>query len=167
MEVARIVLIRLEQKLAESLHKGPEHFESEYHVKIGPVADLLRDIVGPPSKTAAGERPSPWGGYLAIDDARRFVVGTCAFKGPPRDGTVEIAYFTFPAFEGCGYATAMAMTLVETAKQSPEVRRIIARTLPEPNASTAVLKKLGMRLKGEVTDPDDGLVWEWELPNAA
>ena len=52
----------------------------------------------------------PWGGYLAELDGE--VVGACAFKTPPRDGQVEIAYFTFPEWEGQGMATRMARDFV-------------------------------------------------------
>jgi RimJ/RimL family protein N-acetyltransferase len=51
---------------------------------------------------------------------------------------------------------------LELARLSPEAKRIMARTLPKPTASTRVLKKVGMRLVGDVTDPEDGRLWEWE-----
>jgi RimJ/RimL family protein N-acetyltransferase len=110
---------------------------------------------------ASGYRP-PWIGYLAIEDGA--CVGTCAFKTPPQDKRVEIAYFTFPENEGRGVATRMASKLIEIARRtSPEVE-VFAQTLPEENASSAVLKKLGFTLKGEVIHPEDGRVWEWTLP---
>ena len=57
--------------------------------------------------------------------------------------------------------------LIEVASRSPEVRRITARTLPEPNASARVLEKVGMAFAGEVMDPEDGRVWEWQLARRA
>ncbi|HKY92282.1 MAG TPA: GNAT family N-acetyltransferase, partial [Nevskiaceae bacterium] len=48
----------------------------------------------------------PWIGYLVDRDGD--VVGTCAFKGPPKDGRVEIAYHTFPEYENRGMAREMA-----------------------------------------------------------
>jgi RimJ/RimL family protein N-acetyltransferase len=52
-------------------------------------------------------RSARWGSYLAYDGETP--VGTCAFKTAPNaEGAVEIAYFTFPAFEGRGFATTMA-----------------------------------------------------------
>jgi RimJ/RimL family protein N-acetyltransferase len=105
-----------------------------------------------------------WGGYLAIDDTTNELIGSCAFKAPPSpNGVTEIAYFTYPGFEGRGYATLMARRLLELATTSPTVRRIIAHTLPERNASTRVLEKVGMHFVGEVMDPDDGRVWRWEV----
>jgi RimJ/RimL family protein N-acetyltransferase len=45
-------------------------------------------------------------GYLVLENDT--IVGTYAFRSPPRNGEVEIAYFTFPEFEGRGFATEMA-----------------------------------------------------------
>lgn len=103
----------------------------------------------------------PWIGYLAVEEGR--VVGTCAFKGPPRAGAVEIAYFTFPEFEGRGRATAMARELVAAARAAAPGVAIVAHTRPAAGASTRILEKLGFAWSGAQTDPDDGEVWEWRL----
>ena len=109
-----------------------------------------------------------WDGYFVVDEDSREVVGSCAFKTAPTDeGTVEIAYFTYPEFEGRGYATGMAKKLIELASDSAAVRRVVAHTLPEKNASTRVLEKAGMRLLGEVMDPEDGRVWRWQVQASA
>ena len=105
-------------------------------------------------------RPDPWGCYLASVDGE--TVGTCAFKGAPdADGVVEIAYMTFPAFEGRGHAKAMAAALVEVACGGG-ASLAIAHTLPEENASNGALRRIGFDYAGEVMDPEDGLVWRWE-----
>ena len=74
---------------------------------------------------------------------------------------VEIAYMTFPAFEGQGHATAMAAALVEIA-ESAGAAMAIAHTLPEENASNRALQRNGFSYAGEVMDPEDGLIWRWE-----
>jgi len=104
----------------------------------------------------------PWVGYLALSGST--VVGTCAFKGPPVAGIVEIAYFTFPSSEGQGIATEMARSLIDTARQTDPGITVIAQTLPEPNASNAILKKIGFGFLGAVMHSEDGEVWEWHLP---
>ena len=63
-------------------------------------------------------------------------------------------------------ATAMAKELIQKAQQSPESPTVIAHTLPEKNASGRVLTKAGMQFMGEVQDPEDGLVWRWQLPKS-
>lgn len=106
----------------------------------------------------------PWVGYIAVENS--MLVGTCAFKSPPVADRIEIAYGTRPGFEGRGLATAMARELIQIARRQKAGLTIFAQTLPEENASTAILKKLGFRFVGTVEHPEDGLVWEWELPPA-
>ena len=103
----------------------------------------------------------PWIGYVAV--AEGCPVGGGAFKGPPLGGKVEIAYYSVPEREGRGYATAIGRELIQIAKTADPMVLITAQTLPEQNASTSVLKKLGFFLAGTATDPDVGAVWEWHL----
>jgi ribosomal protein S18 acetylase RimI-like enzyme len=142
----------------------PTRFADAHGLSLGATSDLLRVVA---QQTAAllgrtGAALPPWTGYLAVDEAG-LIVGTCAFKAPPDpDGVVEIAYFTFPPFEGRGIASAMAAALVERARHEPGVRRLRAHTRPGANASTRILEKTGFDRVGEIVDPDDGLVWRWE-----
>ena len=103
----------------------------------------------------------PWIGYLVIVDGA--CVGTCAFKCAPRDGRVELAYFTFPGYEGRGLATRMCSELVTLARRADPAIVITAQTLPERNASTRVLEKTGFRWDSELDHPEDGRIWEWRL----
>ncbi len=107
----------------------------------------------------------PWIGYFAVQEAS--VVGTCAFKGPPVDGRVEIAYFTFREFEGRGIATAMARALVDLARREQHGIEVCAQTLPEESGSTTILKRLGFSLTEVAEFSEPGRVWEWQLPPAA
>ena len=105
-----------------------------------------------------------WMSFLIVSDINSLVVGTCAFKTTPvPNGCVEIAYVTFPGQRGHGFATSTAAALAKLAFETHRVSRVIARTLPERNASCRVLEKSGFRLIGEVIDPEDGPVWEWEF----
>lgn len=105
-------------------------------------------------------RPHPWGSYLA--ELEGAAVGICAFKTAPDPANrVEIAYMTFPAFEGRGHATAMAAALVDVA-EAAGAERAVAHTLPEENASNRALRRNGFDFAGETQDPEDGLVWRWE-----
>jgi RimJ/RimL family protein N-acetyltransferase len=103
----------------------------------------------------------PWVGYLALQQLQ--LVGTCAFSAAPKNGRVEIAYFTFPEFEGRGIATSMAKKLIEIAQASTDRPMVFAQTLPVVNASNSILKKLGFKYSGEVSHPEEGIVWEWQL----
>lgn len=108
----------------------------------------------------AGYEP-PWIGYVVVDHGRP--VGGGAFKGPPKDGAVEIAYYTLPELEGQGYASATAAELVRIARSTMPDIVVTAQTLPQPNASNALLKKLGFVFRGSMMHPEDGEVWEWRL----
>ena len=103
----------------------------------------------------------PWICYLAVENEQ--VVGTCGFKAPPQGGRTEVAYFTFAAYEGRGLGTRMAAALIDIAGNADPTVLVAAQTLPEANASTRILTKLGFRRMGEVMHPEDGLVWEWHL----
>jgi len=128
------------------------------------VSDVVRQTR---AMLAAWPREPRFGGYLAVAEGD-LVIGTCGFRrGPSSLGEVEIAYFTFPPYEGRGHATRMAQELVAIAQASPSVRRIIAHTLPKRGASTRILEKIGLSLGGEVEDPEDGRVWLWELKRSA
>ena len=109
----------------------------------------------------------PWKhGFGLLDVDSGTIIGFAGFKGPPGpDGMVEIAYGIAPDYQGKGLATEAAEALVSYAFSSGRVRLCIAHTLPEANASTRVLTKCGFRHIGEVTDPEDGLVWRWEKLN--
>jgi ribosomal-protein-alanine N-acetyltransferase len=122
---------------------------------------LLADVCTDVLKMYPAEGPQlPWVGYLAGESG--VFAGTCAFKTPPNEDGVEIAYFTFPGHEGRGVATRMAKRLVEIAEING-VSKVRAQTLPEKNASTHILEKLGFTCIGSVQHPEDGEVWEWRL----
>ena len=159
-----IQLVKLDSAIEESLMNDPAYIDAMVKENWAQVADIAHQRVG---RTLTANPVSvdklEWDGYFAVDPNTREVVGNCAFKGQPTDeGIVEIAYFTYPEFEGQGYATSMARKLIALAASCPTVTRVIAHTLPEPNASTRVLEKIAMTFFGEVIDPDDGAVWRWQ-----
>ncbi len=102
----------------------------------------------------------PWIGYYAQLD--RDLVGSAGFKGGPVDGVVELAYQTFPAFRNQGIGTRICRNLVQIALEADPEITITARTLPEENFSTKILRKNQFELLGTVLDREDGEVWEWE-----
>lgn len=125
--------------------------------------DFLREVV---EATVGHYRRTgfvpPWIGYVGLEDG--VPVGVCGYKSQPVDGRVEIAYGTAPGYEGKGVATALAAELVKLARGENASLMVVAQTLPEENASTSILKKLGFQMMRTVDHPEDGPVWEWELP---
>lgn len=137
-------------------------------MSVGKISGIAAEVMAATANMyrTSGFEP-PWIGYLAVCDDR--VVGTCAFKCAPVDECVEIAYFTFPEFEGRGNATAMATELIAIARAARPDLLITSQTRAERNASNAILGKLGFTFAGAVVHPDDGEIWEWHLrrPNVA
>ena len=99
----------------------------------------------------------------AVADLPEVALKACAFTAAPVAGRVEIAYFTFPSFEGRGVATEMATQLISIARMTQPAIEVFAQTLPERNASNSILKKLGFELFGQANHPEEGPVWEWRL----
>jgi ribosomal-protein-alanine N-acetyltransferase len=105
---------------------------------------------------------APWIGYYAVSGPE--CIGSCGFKAPPAAGRVELACFTFAEFEGHGFATQMARALIDLSRAADASLIVAARTLPKDGPSPAILRKLGFARTGVVQDPEDGAVWEWQLP---
>jgi [ribosomal protein S5]-alanine N-acetyltransferase len=159
-----VQLVRLDPAIEVSLTNDPAYLSAIVDNNWAQVAYLVHRLVGRTLTTVPLSVDTlEWGGYFVVDIDTREVVGSCAFKGQPtEDGAVEIAYLTYPDFEGKGYATSMARKLISLASHCPTVKRVVAHTLPEVNASTRVLEKVTMTFVGEVIDPDDGRVWQWQ-----
>lgn len=157
--MASLRLVAIDAGVLAAFRESPAALEARVGAALGPAADAIFQALKQTGAFLAANSCDPaWGGFLAVDDSGGQVVGTCAYKGEPAaDGSVEVAYCTFPPFEGRGYATAMAAALVARAGR----RRVLAHTLPERNASCRALEKAGFTWAGEVTDPDDGQVWRW------
>lgn len=133
------------------------------------VDDLVGTVV---AATTAAPRVPPWGTYLGVDPEARQVVGSCGFRDEPRAGRVEIAFWTFPPFEGRGWATAMTRELLVLAREYRDIHTVLAHTLPERAPATSVLRANGLRHIGAVrrdATPGEGgaavrgRVWRWEL----
>jgi RimJ/RimL family protein N-acetyltransferase len=93
-----------------------------------------------------------WGTRLFVAGEPPALVGWGGFKGPPRDGTVELGYAVAPAREGRGLATAAVRAMLAEAFADPAVRAVVAHTLPEPGPSPRVLEKAGFTFAGDVIE---------------
>ena len=112
--------------------------------------------------------PDPWKlGFAVIHKIDDTVIGLCGFTdAPDPDGIVEIAYSVAPEYQGKGYATETAQALVDYAVASKQISVVRAHTLAEENASTRVLEKCGFKKSSTIVDPENNLVWRWELTPA-
>lgn len=107
-----------------------------------------------------------WGMRLFVLDEPRTLVGFGGFKGPPRDGVVELGYAIAPSWEGRGLATAAVRAMLREAFAAPGVEAVIAHTRPGPGASVRVLEKAGFTAEGEVPDEQIGTAWRFRIRRA-
>ncbi|MFN8274371.1 MAG: GNAT family N-acetyltransferase [Flavobacteriaceae bacterium] len=103
----------------------------------------------------------PWIGYFVMQQDE--IVGSCAFTGKPQNNSVEVSYWTFKQNEGKGISTWACKALIDIAKASNPNLTIIAKTAPEENASTSILKRNGFTYSGIVQDHEIGNAWQWVL----
>jgi [ribosomal protein S5]-alanine N-acetyltransferase len=77
------------------------------------------------------------------------MIGDLCFKGEPcENGSVEIGYGIYPAYERKGYITEAVKVLCLWALNQKYVRSVRAETLPGNIASQRVLQKNGFVLMG-------------------
>ena len=104
-----------------------------------------------------------WWSYLPVLKEENRLIGSCGYKGEPRNGMVEIGYEVRASHRRKGLATEMATALISHAFEHEEVTKVQAHTLALENESCSILRKLGMEKVEELEDIDDGLVWRWEI----
>ncbi len=148
------------RRILRHLSGDPLDFAAEHGVRLHELSQSVALHSLEFMRTFSLETPADWFGYLVVEGESQQMVGTCSFKGPPDGHTLEIAYFTFPGFEGRGIGTAMAAFLLDRAAHLPGVKSVVAHTAPERTASTRILEKIGLDLVGP-TEEDGAGVWLW------
>jgi ribosomal-protein-alanine N-acetyltransferase len=167
----RLELVPATVDLLSAALEGPSALEIALHTRVPPTwppefldrpaLEFTRDrLIDTP-----GDRQ--WWMYFVVLPAadERILIGSAGYKGPPtEDGTVEVGYGIVTDHRRHGYASEATRGLVAWAFRLPEVRRVIAETLPELTPSIGVLRKCGFELIGEGSEPG---VIRFELTRAA
>lgn len=117
-------------------------------------------------QVGGGSPLGPFYIHRATDDV---VVGEIGggFVAP---GVAEIGYAIVPSCWGRGHATDAVRLLIEVARVTGTINRLIAHTPLDRPASGRVVAKTSLRPVGEVEDEHDGVrirVMRWELAFAA
>lgn len=146
----------------KALAEGDDVFSTRFGVPVVPGWAPFPEAISFALQTARTGPPGPWGVHLFFDEDGA-LVGNGGWKGAPADGVAELGYAVAPERQQRGIATAVVRELVARARAAG-VRLVVAHTFPEPSASTTVLDRCGFVHVGELVDPDDGIVWRWELP---
>jgi [ribosomal protein S5]-alanine N-acetyltransferase len=105
-----------------------------------------------------------WSLWFCICRAPRALIGNAGFKGPPREGSVEIGYSMLESQQRNGYCTEAVRALLAWAFEHQTVDTILAHTLPASRPSMRVLEKSGFVPVG-VGPLEDGVrTIRYELP---
>ena len=99
---------------------------------------------------SADPEASGWAAwYFILEGRERVVIGCGGFRGRPSpDGTVEIGYSILERHQRQGLAPEAVRSLVAWAFSHPEVKRVVAHTLPELRPSIRVLEACGFEFVG-------------------
>jgi ribosomal-protein-alanine N-acetyltransferase len=99
----------------------------------------------------AGNQDGWWMYFVILTNpaGHESLIGTVGYKGPPADGLVEVGYGIVSDQHRRGFATEATKALIARAFALPEVREVIAETLPELIASIGVMTKCGFEYVGE------------------
>jgi len=166
IQTKNLRLIQCDTKILKEAISGNENLSIELGVTV---ADNWTEFgVGvleySLNKLSEDEKESGWWTYFPIHKQSNRLIGSGGYKGKPTtEGTVEIGYEISSDYRNRGYATEMTMGLVENAFKNNSVNSILAHTLGQENPSTKVLKKCGFEKVEELNDPNEGIIWRWEL----
>lgn len=131
------------------------------------LADDWQVFPGALAATRAAVAANPagvhWGTRLFLTENPRVLVGWGGFKGPPREGVVELGYAIAPAYRGRGLAGAAVEALVREAFAERDVAGIRAHTRAQPGPSVRVLERAGFVFDAEIPDPDDARAHVWRF----
>ena len=106
--------------------------------------------------------PAGWcSTYYVVRNRDQAVVGSCGFKGPPKNGSVEIGYGVAPDSRNEGIATEAVRALLGLAFESGQVQAVLAQVSPANLSSTRVVLKLAFKRAGEQVDHDNELLVQW------
>jgi RimJ/RimL family protein N-acetyltransferase len=97
------------------------------------------------------------------------MIGHAGYHGPPGQNStqnpdaVEYGYTIFPPWRGKGYATQVAVMLMDLAEELAGIRHFVLSVSPQNDPSLAIVRKLGFVKTGEHMDEEDGLEHVFEL----
>lgn len=130
------------------------------HARLGALLGARVDASWPPELYDAGAMQwtldaydrdpafRAWGLlYFVNKEVAPTLIGVGGYKGPPRDGVIELGYSVIPSHRRRGLATEATRAMTAQAFSAPETKRVVAHTLPELVASIGVLEKAGFRLQ--------------------
>src|ERR671914_816305 len=157
-------LVRAELHLMDAALAGDEVLAEALGHGVVPGWVTFTEALGPTrDAVAADPGGSAWGTRFFVADDPPELVGWGGFKGPPRDGVVELGYENAEKRPGPGVATAGPRAMLAEAFADETVSLVIAHTLAERNASSRVLEKAGFVYDGEAREGSE-VIWRYSRP---
>jgi ribosomal-protein-alanine N-acetyltransferase len=156
-------LVRADLHLMDAALQGDDALSEALGCDVAAGWATFTEALGPTRDAiAASPDGAAWGTRFFVSGEPPQLVGWGGFKGPPKDGVVELGYEIAESHRGRGIATAATRAMVAEALSDAAVTAVIAHTLPERNASNHILEKVGFAFDGEVHESGDA-VWRFRL----
>ncbi len=166
IETDNLILVKCDIDILQSAIAGDDHLAKKLNVTVQDnwtefgVSALQYSL----ERLLENQEENGWWTYFPVFKRENILIGSGGYKGKPKgSGTVELGYEIAPNFRNRGLATEMTKGLIENAFTDERVKSVIAHTLGHANPSTKVLQKCGFEKVAVIEDPDDGLIWKWEL----
>lgn len=165
IETPHLRIISCDDTLYDAIRMGNNTLARVMGVNVPKKWTEFRDTFTPSYHRWKAHPPlRDWWVYLIIYTPDNMLIGSCGYKGEPdSSGMVEIGYEIMHSHREKGLGTETAQALLDHAFRHQSVHRVIAHTLAEENASGHILEKLGFSQTEDVNDPEEGLLWRWEI----
>ena len=165
IETPRLRILPCDDTLFDAMKMGNSVLSQAVSANVPKKWSQYRDSFAPAYLRWKAHKPlRNWWVHLVVYKPDNLLVGSCGYKGEPdAEGRVEIGYEIRSEHQNRGIATEAAQALVENAFSHAEVKKVLAHTLPQESHSTRILQKIGFVRTEDFNDPDDGLMWRWEL----
>lgn len=168
----RLRLVALDRELAEWQFNDRKRFFEALGVEAEP--SWPPELIGAETmewtrdQLAAHPRDAGWYSWVYISPIMNRLLGIGGFKGAPNaDGEVEIDYSMLVSYRERGLATEAVNALMGWAYGNDAVKRVIANTRSDRNASHRVLEKAGFVQVSTHVDPDEAFeVIRWSHDRA-
>jgi ribosomal-protein-alanine N-acetyltransferase len=156
-----VSLVRAELHLMDAALAGDEALARALGYQVVPGWVTFTEALGPTrDAVAADPGASAWGTRFFLAGDPPELVGWGGFKGPPREGAVELGYEIAQSRRGRGLATAATRAMLAEAFADEDVTLVVAHTLPRRNASNRVLEKAGFVYDCEAREGGE-VVWRF------